>query len=214
MTKNDRIGKRVSRNFRKQVRKLELSYYLIVTDTEATERCYFTGLYQTLPKDIKDKIVIKVIETKTHNMIEKCLEMTAYEPQYRIPWIIFDRDQIPQFDDIINEAKKKEIQVGWSNPCFEIWMYTYFGLMPTQPSSWTCCSNFGKEFWNRTGYKYSKSDIKLYEKLYKYGDEKNGVKIARQKLSQLEKENLKPSEMNPCTTVHLLVEDIKKSFKE
>ena len=63
-------------------------------------------------------------------MIDKCLELTAYEAQYRIPWIVFDRDQVIEFDQIIAEAEKKDIQVGWSNPCFEIWMYAYFGAMP------------------------------------------------------------------------------------
>ena len=27
-------------------------------------------------------------------MIDKCLELTAYDAQYRIPWIVFDRDQV------------------------------------------------------------------------------------------------------------------------
>lgn len=29
----------------------------------------------------------KVAETKTRAMIDKCLEMTAYDAQYRMPWI-------------------------------------------------------------------------------------------------------------------------------
>ena len=46
-------------------------------------------------------------------MIDKCLELTAYEAQYRIPWIVFDRDQMQGFDDIIAEAKRKDIEVGF-----------------------------------------------------------------------------------------------------
>ena len=38
--------------------------YLIVTDTEATERCYFEGLHQALPEDVRDRFVIKAVETK------------------------------------------------------------------------------------------------------------------------------------------------------
>ena len=74
--------------------------------------------------------MIKVVETKTQNMIQRCMELTAYEAQYRIPWIVFDRDEVVDFDKIIRDAKKAGIHVGWSNPCFEIWMYTYFGSMP------------------------------------------------------------------------------------
>ena len=83
-----------------------------------------------MPEDVRNKLVIKVVETKTRTMIDKCLELTAYDAQYRIPWIVFDRDQVQGFDEIIAEAVSKGIQVGWSNPCFEIWMYAYFGAMP------------------------------------------------------------------------------------
>ena len=127
MAKKDRTGNRKTRDQRKQFKVPELGYYLIVTDTEATERCFFTGLHQALPEDVRNKLVIKVVETKTRAMIDKCLELTAYDAQYRIPWIVFDRDQVQGFDEIIKEAEDKGIKVGWSNPCFEIWMYAYFG---------------------------------------------------------------------------------------
>lgn len=55
MAKKDRLGNRKSREDRKRFRIPELGYYLIITDTEATERSYFTGFYQSLPRDIKDK---------------------------------------------------------------------------------------------------------------------------------------------------------------
>lgn len=89
---------------------------MIVTDTEATERCFFTGLHQALPEDVRNKLVIKVVETKTRAMIDKCLELTAYDAQYRIPWIVFDRDQVQGFDEIIAEAVSKQCHCSsrWS----------------------------------------------------------------------------------------------------
>ena len=112
MAKKDRTGNRKTRDQRKQFKVPELGYYLIVTDTEATERCFFTGLHQALPEDVRNKLVIKVVETKTRAMIDKCLELTAYDAQYRIPWIVFDRDQVQGFDEIIKEAEDKGIQVA------------------------------------------------------------------------------------------------------
>ena len=97
MAKKDRTGNRKTRDQRKQFKVPELGYYLIVTDTEATERCFFTGLHQALPEDVRNKLVIKVVETKTRTMIDKCLELTAYDAQYRIPWIVFDRDHLCSF---------------------------------------------------------------------------------------------------------------------
>lgn len=91
MAKKDRSGNRKTRQQRIKHKIPELGYYLIVTDTEATERCFFTGLHKELPEDVGNKLVIKVVETKTRAMIDKCLELTAYDAQYRIPWIVFDR---------------------------------------------------------------------------------------------------------------------------
>lgn len=210
MAKKDRTGNRQGREQRKQFKVPELGYYLIVTDTEATERCFFTGLHRALPEDVKNKLVIKVVETKTRTMIDKCLEFNAYDAQYRIPWIVFDRDQVQGFDEIIAEAESKGIKVGWSNPCFEIWLYAYFGSMPVIQDSWICSSEFGRVYETKTGQKYSKSDEQLYSKICKAGDEEKAIQIAQQKLEQCVREGkIKPSEMCPCTTVYELVDEIK-----
>lgn len=214
MAKKDRTGNRKARELKKQFKVPELGYYLIVTDTEATERCFFTGLHQALPEDVKNKLVIKVVETKTRTMLDKCLELTAYDAQYRIPWIVFDRDQVQDFDEIIAEAESKGIRVGWSNPCFEIWLYAYFGSMPAIMDSWTCCSDFGRVYETKTGQKYSKADEHMYGKLYKTGDEEKAIQIAQQKLEQCKREGkTKPSKMCPCTTVHELVGEIKGKIR-
>lgn len=77
--------------------------------------------------------------------------------------------------------------------------------------SWTCCSDFGRVFENKTGKKYSKADEQMYGKLCKYGDEEKAMQIAQQKLEQSIREGkIKPSEMCPCTTVHELVNEIQK----
>ena len=138
----------------------------------------------------------------------------ANDLEYRIPWIVFDRDQVQGFDEIITKAVSKGIQVSWSNPCFEIWMYAYFGSMPVIQDSWICCSDFSRVYENKTGQKYSKADEQMYGKLCKAGDEEKAIQIAQQKLEQCIREGkTKPSEMCPCTTVHELVGEIKYEVK-
>ena len=156
-------------------------------------------------------MVIKVVETKTRSMIDKCLAMTAYDAQYRIPWIVFDRDEVKDFDEIIKEAESFGIRVGWSNPCFEIWMHSYYGAMPAIMESWVCCSEFEKVFQRKTGQKYSKADSGLYEKIFRTGDEEKALQIAKQKYEQCIREGKTiPSQMCPCTTVYQLVGEIRK----
>lgn len=215
MARRDRTGNRKTREQRGKQRVPELGYYLIVTDTQGTERCFFNGLQNSLPTETQGKLVIRVVETKTREMIEKCMELTAYEAQYRMPWIVFDRDQVKDFNEIIREAKEKGIGVGWSNPCFEIWMYAYFGSMPAIHESWTCCTEFGKVYENKIGKKYSKTDASMYSKLCKNGNEEKAIKIATQKLEQCIREGkTKPSEMCPCTTVHKLVDEIQSKIRK
>lgn len=211
MAKKDRSGNRTTREQKPQYRVPELGYYLIVTDTEQTEACFFTGLHQALPEKLQDRLVVKVVEASTCAMVDKCLKLTAYETQPRIPWIVFDRDQVPKFDEIIAEALRKDIHVGWSNPCFEIWMYAYFGSMPVFQDSKTCCSEFGRLYERRVGQKYSKSDKKIYEKICKAGDEVTALRTAQQRLEQCIRDGkTKPSEMYSCTTAHELVDEIRK----
>ena len=213
MAKIDRSGIRKNREQSRKLKIPKLGYYLIVTDTEATERCFFTGLHQSLKVGIRNKLVIKVIETKTRIMIDKCLELTAYDAQYRVPWIVFDRDKVKDFDEIIFEAESKGIKVGWSNPCFEIWLHAYLGSMPAVQDSWNCCAEFGRRYEKMIGQKYLKADEKMYAKLYKAGNEEKALQIARQKLEQCIREGkTKPSEMCPCTTVHELVGEIKSKL--
>ncbi len=48
MARKDRTGNRKTREERMVKRIPEMGYYLVITDTEATERNYFTGLHDSL----------------------------------------------------------------------------------------------------------------------------------------------------------------------
>ena len=174
-----RAGKRKDRNKRVGTRIPELGYYLIVTDTEETEKNYFEGLRDSIPVELKDHLVIKVEKAKTAELVKRAMELTDTESQYRIPWIVFDRDQVKDFDEIIRLAEKNDINAGWSNPCFEIWMFAYFGEMPTIRESYICCERFAEKFEKVTRQKYSKNDRDIYRKLVQHGDEEKAIQIAK-----------------------------------
>ncbi|MCP1102038.1 hypothetical protein M2454_001741 [Aequitasia blattaphilus] len=212
--RKDRVGNREPRSKRKNKRCPNLGYYLIVTDTEGTERCYFEGIRDSIKPELRDRLVIRVIETDTDKMISKCLELMEYDSQYRIPWIVFDRDRVPTFDGIIDKASRNDIQVGWSNPCFEIWLYAYLGKMPAIHESWTCGEKFGVAYKHATGQAYSKTSSDIYSRLCKYGDEPAAIRLAELKLQQCIREGKTlPSEMYPATTVHDLIREIKVAIE-
>lgn len=215
MSKSDRCGKRRTREQTVKSRIPKLGYYFIVTDTKETEQNYIYGLRDSIPTTLRSKLVIKVIKTRTRNLVDEALNLASLNPQYGEPWIIFDRDQVQNFNDIIFEAKSKGLNVGWTNPCIEEWFSAYFGTMPTYNDSVSCCNGFERTFEQTTKQRYKKSDPSIYEKLNRYGDEKKAIRIAKQKLQEHGFNcKDKPSDMSPGTTVHLLVDEIKSKIKK
>lgn len=164
---------------------------------------------------MRRRLIIKVCKTSTNNLVNEALSQAALQPQYGEPWIIFDRDQVKDFDDIIQNAKASGINAGWSNPCIEIWFNAYFGAMPTYQTSIACCNGFEETFEKAAKQKYRKSDKQIYHKLCQYGDEVKAIQIAESKLKQCIISDVdKPSKMCPATTVHRLIEEIKDKIKK
>ena len=92
-------------------------------------------------------------------------------------------------------------------------MHSYYGTMPVIMESWVCCSEFERIFQRKTGQEYSKSDIGVYEKISRTGDEEKALQIARQKYEQCVREGkTTPSQMCPCTTVYQLVGEIRQKI--
>lgn len=209
----NRNGKRKLRSELTNRRKPELGYYLIVTDTEGTERVYFNGLRDSIKGLVGDKLIIKVVETKNRTMIKEAKEFLSELPQYAEPWIVFDKDKNTKFDKIIEEAENEGVKVAWSNPCIKVWFNAYFGKMPNCQDSVSCCNTFSNEYKKNVGQEYHKADDKLYAKLYENGNETKAIYIADKKIKEHFKTgSLLPSEMIPATTMYKLVEEIKEKI--
>lgn len=208
---NKRTGKRKPRR-EIGLKEPKLGYYFIVTDAEETEKNYFQGIRESLPQDEQRNIVIKIVPNiKPNKLVDKCIEENKYNPAYSEPWIIFDRDQVDKFDSIVNDAIKNDINVGWSNPCFEIWLSAYFGNIPYKDTSWSCCDEFGRIYKNNTGQDYKKNNTSLYKKLIDFGDEEKAIDRARKRREEFLKDGISiPSKMCPCTTVDILIDKIRR----
>lgn len=211
MAKSDRNGKRIPRT-QFQNRIPDLGRYFIFTDAEATEEKYINGLKDSLPQEFHGRIVIKVSMVKTDKLVEACKEQVAIQPQYCEPWIVFDQDEVTNFDSIIEDAEKNGINVGWSNPCIEIWFDAYFGQMHTTwQTSTVCCQRFSEVFKKHTGQEYKKSNPQNYHLLNQYGNEGGAILMAEKKLQHYYTNGqTTPSKMCPCTTLHRLVNEILK----
>ncbi|MGI6691238.1 MAG: RloB family protein [Christensenellales bacterium] len=206
----DRSGKRKTREQIARRRAPQLGHYLVVTDAKATEKNYLQGLKQALPVELREKLVLQVSTVKTIELVDEAIKKASLLPQYAELWMVFDRDQVPSFNEIIATAGLEGIQVGWSNPCIELWFSAYFGELLTSMDSVTCCNKFSALFKQKTGQEYKKSDSNIYLKLRRSGDEARAIRRARRKLAQYQRDGITvPSDMHACTTLHELVDKIR-----
>ena len=67
-----RAGKRNNRNQRLGTRVPELGYYLIVTDTEETEKNYFEGLRDSIPAALARDGLILALRFGCMPILERC----------------------------------------------------------------------------------------------------------------------------------------------
>ena len=109
-------------------------YFIIVTDTKKTEKNYFEGLIHSLQDNKKNKEVSIIVRSNidTKQLVSQTLSLKEKYPQINPNvWIVFDRDQVQNFDEIIQTAESERISVAWSNHCFEIWFWSCFDSIPS-----------------------------------------------------------------------------------
>ena len=210
MKRTSRLSEK--RSERKKVL-LKSGAYLIVTDAEKTEKNYFEGIKASISDNLKNDLQIKIYSNKAlSKIIDFAAEQRNKDERFRDIWLVFDRDEVKNFDKLIEEAKENKMNVGWSNPCFETWLMSYFQLPKNIEESQKCCETFEKIFKENTGKKYKKSEEKIYNILCENGDENRAIERAREKYHQVRKEYSQPSKMIGCTTVYKLVEELKKKI--
>lgn len=192
-------------------KKSKLSHYIIYTNTEQTEKNYFNGLVAHYNR-FNDKLNIKSVK-QSRKLINNILDEKRKNSVLNKLWIVIDRDEENDFDEMIKQAESKNINVAWSNPCIEVWFAAYFSDMPNTNSSKNCCDEFSKIFSLKTGQRYEKKDPDIYEKLIKFGNEENAVRRAKGKLVNFDRTS-KVSEFYPATTVHILVKELTDILKQ
>ena len=185
-----------------------LPRYLIVVDTEQTEFNYLNGFKNTIPRHLVDRVDIQIKNTSTDNLVEYCLNMCRKNPNYVTPWIVFDRDRVVNFNDIIFEARKNKINVAWSNPCIETWFFSYYDKPQNISESTVCVSRFKEKFKQMTGQEYKKNDKNIYKKLNQTGSQNKAIKYHEIKFKNYLKDSITPSDMYSCSTMFILISEL------
>ena len=213
--------KRLGKGRKRHGRKI-LKYFLIVCEGQKTEPHYFKGLKRQLSKGVLRQIEIDIrgIGANTQSLVKKALEIKSeieFDTTRPIDqvWVVFDRDSFKkqQFNQAVAfcEQKSPLINAAWSNEAFELWYLLHFddhrsALSRTQYQKKleSCFKNAGL-----TNFRYAKNHENMFTLLDEYGSRSDAIRRCKA-LNKDYSEKRNYADHNPCTQVHLLVEDLLK----
>lgn len=165
---------------------------LIVCEGERTEPLYFQAF--RLPM-----VEVRGVGKNTLRVVEEAMRLRVDHDQV---WCVFDRDSFPaqHFNQAITKAEQEGFRVAYSNEAFEIWYLLHFDFHTSGLSRKLYAEKLGE----RLGHAYKKNDPTLFEALLPR--QAQALANARRLLATYPQHN--PEKDNPCTTVHLLVEEL------
>ncbi|ARW47388.1 RloB family protein [Acetobacter pasteurianus] len=93
-----------------------------------SEPDYFYALERSFPCSLIKLVPIKK-SGSPDNIVKECLvkknylatKAASYEKNDEI-WAVFDKDDFDSFEQAVETCRLKNIRVGFSNPCFELWL--------------------------------------------------------------------------------------------
>jgi hypothetical protein len=183
--------------------------FLIACEGES-EKLYFEALRDVMRNpSISVKIINENHRSDPLQVVNKVKEVSAIKNKkstlFEHIWVIIDADVADRFEKANESAIKLGIFVGYSNPCFELWLMLHY---KNQSSFITCEQTI--RLLREENSSYDKTNNKFFKNLV--GDiEKVKTAIKNSKLLQsihVQNGNLKQS--NPSTSVYELVGKIVK----
>lgn len=136
--------------------------------------------------------------------IRRKTEALDTKKPYSQIWVVFDGDSFPRvnFNAVFGMARPhREIEICWSNECFELWYLLHFDYRDTAIGR----KELIKELNKHLDAKYAKSSQDIYKQLE--AKQSNGLRNAKKLMAS--KHPLQRRE-NPSTRVYELVERLNE----
>jgi len=174
--------------------------FLIVCEGEKTEPNYFKSFKLS-------SATIKVVGygMNTRSLVEKALEIAKGDDEkFDEVWCVFDRDSfsLQNFNSAFDLARRKKINIAYSNEAFELWYLLHFQYLDTGISR----DDYQKRLSKLLKEPYKKNSTGMYRKLL--DKQPTALRNAENLLKTYNPRN--PGEDNPSTTVYLLVKELNK----
>jgi RloB-like protein len=199
-------------------------YFLIVCEGQQTEPNYFKS-FKTNVKSFVYIIDALGKGTNTKDLVKKTIAQRDKSSQiYDSVWVVFDKDSFTpnNFNGAIQLAETNGIKSGWTNEAFELWYLLHFQYRNTTMSRDDYKKAIEKEINTKIEaesknkkpkkFEYKKNSENMYAILEKYGNQKQAIKNASKLIENHTCDNF--AIHNPCTRIHLLVEELNGDSKE
>jgi hypothetical protein len=177
---------------------------LIACEGRKTEPNYFRRFRANISIIELD---IRGLGDNTLSLVEQTCELMR-EDEYSQVWCVLDRDSFPpeQFNAALDLARRRDIQVAYSNEAFELWYLLHFHYHDVA----TPRSDYGRMLSMRLGIPYRKNSLSMYDVLLERQSE--AIRNAQRLLDFYGPEH-NPERDNPCTTVHMLVQELNRYIR-
>lgn len=197
------------------VRELRFPRILIITEGTETEINYFQGIKNAIQQCYQKQLIIEKVDIElegtgrgTMEVVQAALKRRNRNT-YSEVWVLFDKDDFTDFDEAITFAIKNDLEVGWSNKSFELWLVLHFQEVtaPLDNDQYRDILNkfFKKE--NLCGGIYKKEEKRLFQALQPFV--MDAIKRCHKRFKQLEERHVNiPSQSDPATRVYVLVEKL------
>lgn len=182
--------------------------FLIVCEGEKTEPNYFRSFH--VPGRVLE---VSGTGYNTVTLVDEAdrlrQELQAQKAQtFDQCWCVFDRDSFSpdDFNSAIRKAEATGFRAAYTNEAFELWYLLHFDDHRSALSR----KQYGPLLTERLGHAYRKNSQVLYREL-EAGQDQAVQRAARLLAEYGDAHN--PQQDNPCTTVHLLVQELKKNVR-
>ena len=171
---------------------------MIVCEGEETEPNYFKSFH------VNADVEVVGLGNNTLKLVQDTCRLMQKQ-DYAQTWCVFDRDSFPagQFNEALDLAQRNGIEVAYSNEAFELWYLLHFYYHDTGISR----ALYGDKLTERLGKSYRKNDPAMYRLLE---DLQPAAIRNAQTLLDSYGDAHNPEQNNPCTTVHLLVQELNR----
>ena len=183
----------------------------IFCEGEKTEPNYLNGYIERCFPGTKLTIVEKTDKTTPVQLVEEAVLEKGRNPPDDLFWVVYDRESTVKYsadfhNQAADKAKANDINIAFSNVCFEVWILLHF--QETVPP----CDSYD-DLRKRTPLTthipdYDKGEKREFSEEEVSAARKNAEKLNAQTISGADRSWNKEHQWNPYTDVYMLLDAI------